>query len=43
MEEQQKEIDELKTQLKRQAAVIQRVTDRLEVRAATSLAVNSEP
>ncbi|PYK08455.1 MAG: hypothetical protein DME61_09830 [Verrucomicrobia bacterium] len=43
MEEQQKEIDELRTQLKRQAAVIQRVTDRLEVRAATSLAVNSEP
>ena len=43
MEEQQKEIGELKTQLKRQAAVIQRVTDRLEIRAATSLAVNSEP
>jgi hypothetical protein len=43
MEEQEKEIDELKTQLKQQAAVIQGVTDRLEIRAATSLAVNREP
>jgi hypothetical protein len=43
MEEQQKQIDLLTTQLRNQSALIQRVSDQLEKRIATSLAVNSQP
>jgi septal ring factor EnvC (AmiA/AmiB activator) len=41
--EQQKQIDALTTQLKEQAAAIQKVSDQLETRTATSLAVKSQP
>jgi hypothetical protein len=43
LEDQQKEIDSLKAELKEQKSLIQKVSDRIEVRQATTRVAGREP